>query len=494
MEPSYFCDASYIDYFYKGMSPWYLDLVAALHQVPRPALDPGFTYCELGCGTGLSLVLHAAANPQGRFYGVDLNGEHIKRAEATARAGGLTNVTFLEEDFSNLLERDLPAFDQVALHGVYSWISPAIRREVLGFLGGRLKPGGLLYLSYNTLPGWAQQAPLRHFMHTAAGARGTTLERVEKGLTYLRMLSHAEAPILQALPQMRGEVDHILASDPRYVAHEYFTAQWEAFYFEQVAQELGRFGLNFVGCLPLARNFAEFCVPEKLRPHLGTQDSRRAFETQKDFILNTVFRRDVFRMGPAVNPDPAGRPLDPVVVGTCIAPRELQAQMKVGDYQAVAFQDSLFKPLTELLTHGPRPVAEFAAHPSLAGFSNQEISTALLCLLASDQAMPFSRHAAPAEDGLSPLNLHLLSRDLPALETLSLASPAAGTAITLSREDALLVWGLNEAGPDGAAAWVEGWCRVHGLQAPAVEILEGQVGLALERLPLELLGLERVLR
>jgi SAM-dependent methyltransferase len=402
-------------------------------------------------------------------------------------------VTFLEEDFTNLLERDLPFFDQVALHGVYSWISPAIRREVLGFLGGRLKPGGLLYLSYNALPGWAQQAPLRHFMHTAAGAGGSTLERVEKGMAYLRTLRQAEAPVLQALPQMKAEVEHILASDPRYVAHEYFTAHWEAFYFEQIAQELGRFGLNFVGCLPLARNFAEFCVPEGLRPHLGAVESRRAFETQKDFLLNTIFRRDVFRMGPAVEPDPGGHPLDPVVVGTCLAPQEFQAQMKVGDYQAVAFKDSLFKALTELLAQGPRPVGVLAKDPALAGFSRQEITTALLCLLASDQAMPFSRQAPPPSAGLSPLNLHLLARELPAAEAVSLASPVAGTAITLSREDALLVRGLHEAGPEGAAAWVEGWGRAHGLQTPGVSVLEGQMVPALRRLPLKLLGLERVL-
>jgi hypothetical protein len=75
----------------------------------------------------------------------------------------------------------------------------------------------------------------------------------------------------------------------------------------------------------------------------------------------------------------------------------------------------------------------------------------------------------------------------------SLASPVAGTAITLSREDALLVRGLHEAGPEGAAAWVEGWGRAHGLQTPGVSVLEGQMVPALRRLPLKLLGLERVL-
>ena len=142
MNQGYFVDAEYIDYFYDGMSPWFMDYLAALHGFPRPGFAGGFSYCELGCGTGLSLIIHAAANPGGRFYGVDLNRDHIQRAIQTARAGQVPNVTFLEEDFTHLLERDLPRFDVIALHGVYSWVSPALRGEIAAFIGHRLQPGG----------------------------------------------------------------------------------------------------------------------------------------------------------------------------------------------------------------------------------------------------------------------------------------------------------------------------------------------------------------
>lgn len=482
MGTAYFADLSYIDYFYKGLSPWYLSLAAALGGSPGATLAPGFTYCELGCGTGLSLVLHAAANPQGRFYGVDLNHEHIQRAQATAQAGNLGNVTFLEEDFRNLLEVDLPHFDRVVLHGVLSWISPAMRKEVLGFLGSRLKPGGLLYLSYNTLPGWAHQAPLRHFMHTHVdGQGGETLAKVQKGLEYLRMLLEIEAPVLAASPQMKAQAEHILASDPRYVAHEYFTADWEPFYFQQVAEDVGRFGLRFAGCLPLGRNYAEFCLPQAALHYVSTLPSREAFETHKDFIMNTIFRRDVFRMGPA----PASAPpsLDGVVVGSPLPREAFQAQMPVGDGQSVALNEGLFGPMADLLARNRLPVAELMAHPTLAAFPAPQVLTALTCFLASDQAMPYSPFASEPRRGLSPLNLHLLERDLPTAGTLYLACEEAGTALAMSRSDALLVLGVHEAGREGAAAWAKAWWLEHGLEP------EADPEAALERLPLGLLGL-----
>ena len=49
--------------------------------------------------------------------------------------------------------RDVPDF--VGLHGVWSWISNANRAAVVEFLRRKLKPGGVLYISYNASPGWA---------------------------------------------------------------------------------------------------------------------------------------------------------------------------------------------------------------------------------------------------------------------------------------------------------------------------------------------------
>jgi hypothetical protein len=38
------------------------------------------------------------------------------------------------------------------MHGIFSWISP---KALVARIARRLKPGGLLYVSYDCMPGWA---------------------------------------------------------------------------------------------------------------------------------------------------------------------------------------------------------------------------------------------------------------------------------------------------------------------------------------------------
>jgi len=491
LDPSYFTDADYIDYFYDGMSPWFMDYLAAVHGFPRPDLAAGFSYCELGCGTGLSLIIHAAANPGGHFYGVDLNHDHIQRATQTAAAGKVGNVTFLEEDFTHLLERDLPKFDVIALHGVYSWVSPAIRREILSFIGHRLQPWGKVYISYNALPGWAQQAPIRHLLaEHVDGMPGTTLEKVAKGLDHLRMLRDAGAPSVHASPQIKALVDHILTADPRYVAHEYFTAYWEPFTFKQVSGDMGRLGLNFLGCLPIAMNYGGFCLPQGVKGFFDGLRTREAFETEKDKVLNTVFRRDVFCLGKHQPPNGNGERMQGVTLGSFRTRADFTFKFEVKG-NAINLDGAIFPLLADLLADNAMPVQELMGHRSLAAYSPDEIREGLECLVASGQVLPYAPGPVPPPDGLSPLNRHLLERDLAESQTVALACPAAGTGVTLAQVDALVLYGIHEAGLDGASAWIQDWGRTHQLQLSADErqaTLDQQLRERTRHLPMAQLG------
>jgi SAM-dependent methyltransferase len=492
LSPGYICDADYIDYFYDGLSPWFMDYLAALGGFPRLDTVDGFDYCELGCGTGLSLVIHAAANPPGRFVGVDLNPDHIRRAAATARAGQVANVTFLEEDFSQLLERELPRFDVIALHGVYSWVSPGIRREIQGFIAHRLKPGGKVYVSYNALPGWSQQIPVRQIMVTHVdGQGGSTLDRVAKGIEHLRRLRDAGAASVQTGPQVKALVEHILTADPRYVAHEYFTPFWEAYYFRQVHDDMARVGLSYVGCLPAAMNYGAFCLPRPLQDYFQGLPSRVAFETHKDLVLNTVFRRDVYCLGQGQpTREPTGR-LAGVTLGSFKARPDFTFQFEA-KANVVQLDGALFPRLADLLAGSRWPVEDLLAHPSLAGNGPEEIVQGLECLVASGQVLPCAPGPALVPDGLSPLNRHLLERDAGAGTGVSLACPGYGTGLALAQVDALIVLGLQEAGPEGVADWIQAWAGERRLELAAAgdtTPLAEQVRARARRLPLAALGL-----
>jgi len=129
----YFTDVSYTSNFYPELAPGFMAFACLRQGVRAPALGPGATYLELGCGQGFGLNLLAAANPGMTFCGVDFHPGQIDNAARLARAAGLSNIAFEDRSFEQLLALPpdrLPKADIVALHGVYSWVSPENRAAV----------------------------------------------------------------------------------------------------------------------------------------------------------------------------------------------------------------------------------------------------------------------------------------------------------------------------------------------------------------------------
>lgn len=198
----YITDVTYTDAFYGNLNPVLLNYIAGINGMNPSDNLQKFDYCELGCGKGLTLNLLADANPDSRFYGVDLNYEHVRHARETAEAGGLQNVTYIEQSFANLLRQDLPDFDYITLHGVYSWISPELRTSIVEFIGRKLKPGGIVMVSYNALPGKALEKSLRDMMLTYTAPMDIdVLEKAKHGIAYLDFLHKHNAPFFQQNPE-----------------------------------------------------------------------------------------------------------------------------------------------------------------------------------------------------------------------------------------------------------------------------------------------------
>ena len=171
----YVVDVTYTHGFYGELAPSFLAFAALLQGYAAPGRDgEPVTYCELGCGQGRTVNLLAGANPQVQFYANDFNPAHIAGARNLARTAKLSNVHFFDDSFAEFVSnRDLPPFDIVSLHGIYSWISEENRSHIVRFIKERLKPGGLVYISYNAMPGWAPLMPLRRMLAEYAAAQGS---------------------------------------------------------------------------------------------------------------------------------------------------------------------------------------------------------------------------------------------------------------------------------------------------------------------------------
>ena len=226
-----------------------LDPVRMERELRAAGIEPPVvaTACELGYGQGLSLAIHAVAGGA-RWYGTDLNPVHAAMLRGLV-ADTDARIEVCAQTFAEFFARDdLPVFDFVGAHGVWSWVSAANRDRIVAFLQQRLRPGGVFYLSYNALPGWAPMLPLRDLLMRsvqAAPAAMPLAERIEQALRDVAMRLARDPSFEELHPGIEAELRTIRGKRVAYLAHELFNRDWAPMHPEEVAAILCRAGLRF---------------------------------------------------------------------------------------------------------------------------------------------------------------------------------------------------------------------------------------------------------
>jgi len=453
-------DVPYVRHFLDDLSPSRLRLVAALNGLRPPPLGE-LDYCELGCAHGDTLAALAASHPEGRFFGIDINATHIASAKRLARDGALENIGFLERDFEDLLSEDIGEFDYVVAHGLMSWVSPAKRAALLAFARAKLKPGGLLYVSYNTMPGWASVEPLRQLLLFPASRAGEgTLERTRRGVELAEALERGGAEYFTANPSASEMLRTMTKAGLPYIVHEYMHEHWVPMYFARVAWEMAQHDLHFVGTLALHENLRELAISEALEPLLASFDDRVSFESLKSFATNEFFRRDVFVKGNAPrSADATAAYLDETPWGTIASPNAGDRSARL-PHRALSLEGPVFDAIIDALRLGTVSIAELMAHPELARLPVEELRASIVRLVIAERIAPRSApsRATVADPDAAycvpsvynQMMLRRLASDLPIV----MVSTFAGTAFPISALEGLAIRVFTEAPPARREAWV----------------------------------------
>ena len=91
----------------------------------------------------------------------------------------------------------MPRFDYIVAHGVYSWVDRPVRAQLRRLIDGHLKSGGLVYVSYNALPGWTADLPFQHLARElGADLPGDSAARFAGAAAMIGKLAEAGAPSL----------------------------------------------------------------------------------------------------------------------------------------------------------------------------------------------------------------------------------------------------------------------------------------------------------
>jgi SAM-dependent methyltransferase len=466
----YVTEVDYTYGFYREMAPAMIrfSLVAAGYE--PPPLDQ-FAYCELGFGQGHGLNLLAAANAQGEFWGTDFNPQHAFGARDLAKEAGLANLRVFDDSFEQFARRDLPQFDYVALHGVYSWVGAENRRHIVDFINRHLKLGGVVYASYNTLPGWAGLMPIRELLYRHTNrqsvARLPLRQRTPQALEFLRQMAELPTGYIASGGQpMKEQLGRMLKQDPNYLAHEYLNRHWDPMYFADVVSELESAKLAFACSADVSSRVDMLQMSPEIQKLFATVADPIDRESVRDFVVNQRFRRDIFVRG--LRPLPPGAH-SALLLETPIAlvrPRpECKLEVQVGVLN-LNLRPEIYVPVLDALAVQPRSGNQLMTMPALSEQGPQRLLQAIVILVGAGYAQPCGSPAAAAASsaGAQRFNRLICGRTAAMFPALNhLASPLLGSGVGVGRIAKMcLDASIQGKGNDAQARALHAWQAIKG--------------------------------
>ena len=390
----YPADSPYTFSYQDAPSPGNLGLLCALMGVEwRPG--PNMTMVDIGCGRGYTVNTLAAANPGWTIFGLDYNPAHIAEAADLAQRAQLANATFIEADLAEMTDAEidqLPELDLACLHGVWTWVSDAVRAGIVRLLSRRLKPGGIVYIGYNAQPGFGRDMALQRLVrHLAAGHSGSSTSRAQASLVTIRELYKTKPSNLTDSPLLKRIADETDPLNPAYLAHEFLTDHWRPAFFEDLMADLAPAKLDFVGSISLHQNTPEYLFGDEQRAIYDGMSEGVMREFFKDICISRAFRRDVFVRG--LRRCDATAAMDRQVIAARRTAPETSPQLEV-PVGVAELPGELWRPIAIALNEGPQSLARLR---TLTPGRNPTAAELVTVLVGTGLVVPVLRDVGPSE-------------------------------------------------------------------------------------------------
>lgn len=433
----YVTDVNYTFGYYGELNPLRCRLPLLMVGRHAPKIENA---CELGFGQGLSVSIHAAAQPSINWYGTDFNPSQAAFAAEMARLSG-SEAKLYDEAFSEFCSRqDLPDFDFIGLHGIWTWISDQNRGVLVDFIRRKLRPGGVLYISYNTLPGWSASAPIRHLMKRHADVMGAPgqgiIGQTDAALGFIDQLLALEPLYTKNNPGAVERLKQIKGQDRQYLAHEYMNRDWHPMYFADVENWLTDAKVGFASSAYTLDNFYDINMrPEQVEFMRNIPDVSLR-ETVRDFCVNQQFRRDYWVRGvrSLVGHEQMAAVREERIV-LVVSKDALPTRVR-GFIGEAGLLEEIYHPIFELLLdHKPHSVLELENYVASKGINFAQLTSALNILLGLGTIQPAApeQDVAKASARTQALNSAISRRSLSVGDIGYMASPVTGGGVPASR-------------------------------------------------------------
>ena len=454
----YVADIGYTYGYYTELNPLRLRLAFLNAGLDFP--ETGHA-CELGFGQGMSVNLHAAASAT-HWSATDFNPSQAGFARKLAEVSG-SGAQLFDAAFDEFCQRsDLPDFDYIGLHGIWSWISDGNRAVIVDFIRRKLKVGGVLYISYNTQPGWAAMTPMRDLLTEHAEVMGVPgqgiVPRIDGALAFAEKLLATNPIYARANPQVPERLKKIKEQNRNYLAHEYFNRDWLPMSFARMAEWLAPTKLSYACSAHYLDHIDALNLTAEQQALLRGIPDAMFRETVRDFCVNQQFRRDYWVKGArrlnSVAQTEALR-AQRVVLVQPRADVSLKANASLGE---ATMQETVYGPILDVLAdHQPKTLGEVEQALKDRDIKFAQLMQAAMVLTGTGALLAAQDEAtiAQTKPRTARLNAHLCDQARGSTDIGYLASPVTGGGVAVGRFSQLFLLARSQGKlqPDEWAAF-----------------------------------------
>ena len=434
----YVTDLLYTYGYYTELNPLTARLLLLINGIAcKSEFD---TACELGFGQGMSVNIHAASSSTS-WYGTDFNPAQVDFAKSLAKKSEL-KVNLYDDSFEQFVNNpDIPNFDFIGLHGIWSWISDESREAILKIIEKKLNVGGVVYCSYNVDPGFTVISPIQHLMkhYNDLNHHGSSDPRcISDSVNFIEDLFNLNAKYALANPTLKERLKRISSQDRHYLAHEFFNSHWDLLPFDEIAKQFEDVKLNFAVSADFKDSVPNVNLTFEQQAKLNQIDDRVFRETVRDFMLNQQFRRDYFVKGLRfLTPLEQREQLLKLkfMLKQSTKNFEYKLQAPIGEF---TLKQEMYEPLLKLF-------ADLKAHSVaeiLETYKNLNLSSLMSCLIilsAKGTITVVQDPSSKVVDSALRLNKQILTNYTSTNNIHFLASPVTGGGILVNTLDQILI-------------------------------------------------------
>lgn len=443
----YVADIGYTFGYYGELNPLLVKLAFTHAGYRFPHIENA---CELGFGQGISINIHASATNIA-WSGTDFNPAQADFAKELSNASG-NNAQLFDESFARYCSRDdLPDFDYIGLHGIWSWISDENRTVITDFVARKLKVGGVLYISYNTEPGWSSMVPVRHLMVEHAASMGvpgeSIIKRIDGAISFTEKLFSINPLYTRANLHVTEGLEKLKMHDRHYLAHEYFNKDWLPMPFSKISEWLSQAKLQYVCSTNPTDQLDAVNLSKEQQSFLAEITDPVFRQTVRDFMINNRFRKDYWVKG--------ARKLSPLEKIEVLSNQRvilikdktdipLKINAVVGE---VALNEDVYIPLIEgLMDYQPKSLPQLEQLLKAKGVTFPQIleATMMLCGTGAIAVVQDEGIVAKYKKSVDKLNQALMIKSRSSGELSFLASPVLGGGVAVGRFEQLFILAMKE--------------------------------------------------